>query len=252
MEEKPHTRLYVTDPLAGNCECLLNADRSHFLGRVLRLKAGAPVALFNGRDGEWLARVDSIGGGRATLTAERQLREQQAEPGPALIFAPLKKAPLDFLVQKATELGASALMPTITRRTAVKRVQTERLRANAMEAAEQCGRLTVPRVEEPRPLSRIIADWPPDRRIMLCAESGNAKPVLDALAEPGAEAPSAILTGPEGGFQQSELDGLIDLPFVTAVGLGPRLLRAETAALAALVCWQAATGGWKSRPPEAI
>ena len=252
MEEKTHTRLFVSDGLATNSGLVLNRDRSHYLGHVLRLRAGAPVAVFNGRDGEWLARIDAILKGRATLTVEHRIREQAPESGPALIFAPIKKTPLDFLVQKATELGASALMPAITRRTVVRRVKIERMRANAIEAAEQCGRLTAPRIDAPLPLSRIIEDWPPARQILLCAESGTAIPILDALLEAGREPAAAIVTGPEGGFEESELDALVELPFVTAVGLGPRLLRADTAALAALVCWQAATGGWKSRPPESI
>ena len=249
MSSKPRVRFHVEDNLARNSGIQLNKARSHHLGNVLRLRAGAPVALFNGRDGEWLARIDSILAGRATLTAERRLREQSAAPDLWLVFAPLKKTPLDFLVQKATELGVSALMPAITRRTVVKRVKRERMLANTVEAAEQCERLCVPRVDGVMPLPRILDDWPDGRHILLCAEYGEAEPIWQVLGRSAPARPCAILTGPEGGFEQSELDALRNLPFVTTVGLGPRILRADTAALTALACWQAVLGDWRNRPP---
>ena len=250
MEEKPHTRLYVEDDLAGGAAVALGRDRAHFLAHVLRLGPGATVALFNGRDGEWRARIDSLGKGRVTLVAGDRMRAQTVEPDLWLVFAPLKKTPLDFLVQKATELGASALLPAITRRTVVSRVKRERMAANAVEAAEQCERLTVPRVDDDAPLSRILESWPVGRHVMLCAESGEAEPIGEFLAGAAAGDPWAIITGPEGGFEKTELQALRKHPFVSAVGLGPRLLRAETAALAALACWQAALGDGRSRPPE--
>ncbi len=249
MEEKPSTRLYVEDDLAEGATVALGRDRAHFLAHVLRLGPGATVALFNGRDGEWRAHIDSLGKGSAMLVAAGRMREQTGEPGPWLVFAPLKKTPLDFLVQKATELGASALMPAVTRRTVVSRVKRERMAANAIEAAEQCGRLTVPRVDDAMALSRILESWPATRHVMLCAESGEAEPIGEFLARAAPGDPWAIVTGPEGGFEETELQALRKQPFVSAVGLGPRLLRAETAALVALACWQAALGDGRSRPP---
>ncbi len=249
MEEKPSTRLYVEDDLAAGATVALGRGRAYFLGHVLRLGLGATVALFNGRDGEWRARIESLGKEGATLVAGDRTRAQAGEPDLWLIFAPLKKNPLDFLVQKATELGASALMPAITRRTVVSRVKRDRMEANALEAAEQCERLTVPRVDDAVPLSRILESWPARRHVMLCAETGAAEPIAEFLARAAPGGPWAIITGPEGGFEETELHALRKHPFVSAVGLGPRLLRAETAALAALACWQAALGDGRSRPP---
>lgn len=252
MTDRPRTRLFVDDALAGGATVSLGRDRAHYLAHVLRLAAGAPVALFNGRDGEWTARIASVGKAGAHLTVEAQTRPQAAEPDLWLVFAPVKRAPLDFLVQKATELGVSALIPAITRRTVVERVKQERMAANAIEAAEQCERLTVPRIDEAGPLSRILDDWPAGRRLLLCAEAGEAAPIGEILRNEAAGGGWAVLTGPEGGFDQTELDGLRKLPFVTAVGLGPRILRADTAGLAALACWQSVLGDWRNRPPGRI
>ena len=224
-------------------------DQAHYLAHVLRLAPGDPVALFNGRDGEWLAHIDAVGKKSAVLAVGRQLRPQAPEPDLWLVFAPVKRAPLDFLVQKATELGVSALMPAITRRTVVERIKRERMEANAIEAAEQCERLTLPRVDDARALSQILDSWPPERRILLCAEAGTAAPISEFLRECDPGEPWAVLTGPEGGFEQTELDLLRKFPNVSAVGLGPRILRADTAALAALSCWQAVLGDWRDRPP---
>jgi 16S rRNA (uracil1498-N3)-methyltransferase len=242
------TRLFIDGDLAGGAAVECGRDRAHYLAHVLRLAPGDPVALFNGRDGEWLAHIDGIGKKSATLAVDRQLRPQAPEPDLWLVFAPVKRAPLDFLVGKATELGVSALMPAITRRTVVERVNTERMRANAVEAAEQCERLTVPRVGDARPLSRILDGWPAERRILLCAEAGKAAPINECLRDVEPGGPWAIMTGPEGGFDQTELDLLNKFPNVIAVGLGPRILRADTAAVAALACWQAALGDWRNRP----
>lgn len=249
MTDRPRTRLFVESDLADGAAVDCSRDQAHYLTHVLRLTPGDPVALFNGRDGEWLARIDAVGKKSATLAVERQRRPQAPETDLWLVFAPVKRAPLDFLVQKATELGVSALMPAITRRTVVERVKRERMEANAMEAAEQCERLTVPRIEDARPLSRILDGWPAERRILLCAEAGEATPIGEFLQGADRGAPWAVLTGPEGGFDQTELDLLAKFPNVNAVGLGPRILRADTAALAALACWQAVLGDWRNRPP---
>jgi 16S rRNA (uracil1498-N3)-methyltransferase len=248
MIDRPRTRLFTGSDLGRGVEVECSRDQAHYLTTVLRLVAGDRIALFNGRDGEWMARIDSVSKKSAKLAVDDQLRNQAMEPDLWLVFAPVKRAPLDFLVQKATELGVSRLVPAITRRTVVERVKRERMEANAIEAAQQCERLTVPFVEETRPLSRILDDWPAERRILLCAEAGEAAPINDFLLQADAEAPWAVMTGPEGGFEQTELDLLGKLPNVSAVGLGPRILRADTAALAALACWQAALGDWRDRP----
>lgn len=249
---KIETRLYLEDDLAAGRTLGLDHARAHFLRSVLRLSRGALLALFNGRDGEWLARLDGLGKGWASLVVERRLRAQSASPDLWLVFAPIKRARIDFLAEKATELGVTRLQPIMTRYTAVSRVNRERLAANAREAAEQCGRLDVPEVTAPRELFDLMGDWPVDRRLLLCAEAGPARPIDEVLREQaGAAAPAgfAVLTGPEGGFTGSELDALSKLPFVTPVGLGPRVLRSDTAALAALACWQAVVGDGRVRPP---
>jgi 16S rRNA (uracil1498-N3)-methyltransferase len=249
------TRLYVDDPLGAERTLGLDHGRAHFLRSVLRLSRGAHLALFNGRDGEWLARIDGLGKGWASLVVESRRRPQDRAPDLWLLFAPIKRARIDFLVEKATELGVSVLQPVLTRHTDVARVNTGRLAANAREAAEQCVRLSVPEVREPSELFACLAHWPAGRRLLVCAESGAARPLDQVLrqAEAGetakAEASWAVLTGPEGGFARSELDALGKLAFVTLVGLGPRVLRADTAALAALACWQAVLGDGAERPP---
>lgn len=249
------TRLYLEEDLGEGRTLGLDHARAHYLRSVLRLARGAELALFNGRDGEWLARLDGLGKGWASLTVGRRLRAQDATPDLWLVFAPIKRARIDFLVEKATELGVALLQPVMTRYTAVSRVNTERLAANARAAAEQCGRLGVPEVRAACELSALLAEWPAERRLLLCAEAGPARPIAEVLSAQTAVAqgeppPYAVLTGPEGGFAKSELDGLLDLPFVTPVGLGPRVLRADTAALAALACWQAVLGDGRRRPPS--
>lgn len=249
MTGKPRTRLFTQDDLAAGAAVEFGRVQAHYLAHVLRLERGASVTLFNGRDGEWLARIDDAGKKSVLLAVESRLRPQGPEPDLWLIFAPVKRAPLDFLVQKATELGVSALLPALTRRTVVERVKRERMEANAIEAAEQCERLTVPHIEDARPLSQILESWPSKRRILFCAETGEAAPINDFLRHADGHSPWAVLTGPEGGFDQMELDLLREFPNVDPVGLGPRILRADTAALAALACWQAALGDWRDRPP---
>jgi 16S rRNA (uracil1498-N3)-methyltransferase len=196
------------------------------------------VTLFNGRDGEWLAEVAEAGKKRLVLACLSRTAAQTEVPDLWLAFAPVKKTPSDYLVQKAAELGVRALLPVFTRRTIVTRVNIERMTANAVEAAEQSARLSVPRVAEPVPFERLLKDWPRERTLYFCDEGGDAVP-LAAAARPG---PAAILTGPEGGFDPSERAALRALDFVVPVTLGPRILRADTAALAALVIWQSVAG----------
>ncbi|MFI4986986.1 MAG: 16S rRNA (uracil(1498)-N(3))-methyltransferase [Alphaproteobacteria bacterium] len=242
-------RLFVEVALAPGAVVELPPAQAHYLRSVMRLAAGTSLLLFNGKEGEWRARLEELAKGRASCAIESQTRPQAAEPDLWLVFAPVKRAHIDFLAQKATELGVSALWPVFTRRTAVARVNSERLRANAIEAAEQCERLSVPQVLAPAALERVIAEWPEERRILLCDERGGGAPIAEALPH-GAAAPPpwAVLVGPEGGFSEDELDRLRKLSIVTAVGLGPRVLRADTAALAALACWQAIVGDWCRTP----
>ncbi|HXR88583.1 MAG TPA: 16S rRNA (uracil(1498)-N(3))-methyltransferase [Stellaceae bacterium] len=241
MNVKGLVRLFVTLPLAKGAQIELGEEQAHYLKNVMRLKEGDGVALFNGVDGESRARIDSFAKRGARLVIEERSRAQEAEPDLWLVFAPIKRARIDYLVEKATELGASALVPAITRHTNVERLNLERLRAHAIEAAEQSERLTVPRIAEPRALEDILASWDTLRRIMLCDESGTAPPAAAVLARQTAAA-WAVLIGPEGGFAETELDALRKLPFVSPVSLGPRILRADTAALAGLAVLQALRG----------
>lgn len=246
-------RIFVEADLSEGVAAPLSADQAHYLTRVMRLTDGAPLVLFNGRDGEWSARLAPAGKGRAAAVPDRLLRPQAPGPDVHLLCAPIKRQPFDLLIQKATELGVAAIRPVLTDRTVPERVNLERLRTIAAEAAEQCERLDVPAVDDPAPLASILAAWNPDRRILLCDERGAAMPLLDALTEAAgcAAAPEwAIVTGPEGGFSGRELDALRDLPFVTSIGLGPRILRAETAAIAALAVWQAVLGDWAGATPD--
>jgi 16S rRNA (uracil1498-N3)-methyltransferase len=238
-------RLHVAGDLGEGLVVGLAPEQAHYLRNVLRLEAGAALRLFNGRDGEFEARLDGIGKGWASVALGPRRRAPEAALDLWLVFAPVKRARLDFLVEKATELGASALRPVWTRRTIVERVNLERLAANAVEAAEQTERLCVPRIFEPEPLEAVLRQWPVERRLFACVETGAATPLAAAVA--GAAPPFAVLVGPEGGFDESELDGVRELPFVTPVGLGPRVLRADTAALAALAVVQAVAGDW-ARP----
>jgi 16S rRNA (uracil1498-N3)-methyltransferase len=244
-EAPPRARLHVAAPLAAGAAVALGESQAHYLRGVLRLGPGDAVALFNGRDGEWRAAIEQLGKRSAALRCLTQTRPQQAEPDLWLLFAPIKRTRIDFLVEKATELGVARLQPVITRRTVAARINPERLLSHAVEAAEQCERLTVPELAEPLPLARCLAAWPAGRRLLVAAESGPALPIADLLAAARSEPPAqgwALLVGPEGGFHPGELDDLHKLPFVSAVGLGPRILRAETAALAGLACWQAVLG----------
>lgn len=248
-------RLFVEHALSASAVIGLGPEQAHYLRSVMRIEPGAALLLFNGRDGEWRARLDGIGKGWASCAVEAQTRPQLSEPDLWLVFAPIKRARIDFVAQKATELGVSALWPVFTRHTAVERANTGRLRANAVEAAEQCGRMTVPEVFESATLDEALARWPAERRILLCDESGSGAPIAAALGVTSGKLgsrmePWAILVGPEGGFSSDELDRLRKLSIVTPVGLGPRMLRADTAALAALACWQAFAGDWRGARQE--
>ncbi len=245
-------RLFVDAELRAGVEVRLADERVHYLRHVLRLESGALIDLFNGRGGEWRSSLAAVGKGHATLAVDRQLRQQAPGSDLWLAFAPIKRARIDIIAEKATELGVSALRPVITQHIAVERVNIERLRAIAVEAAEQCERLSVPEVVAPVSLGKLLAEWPAERRLLLCAEAGDARPIAEVVQSHADDhaAPWAVMIGPEGGFARSELDALVKLPFVMPVGLGPRILRADTAALAALACWQAILGDGQQRPPH--
>lgn len=237
-------RLFVTGDLSSGAEVVLGADQAHYLFTVMRLGAGARVAVFNGRDGEWLAEVVEAGRKAGRLVARTPGQPQRRPPDVWLLFAPIKKARTDFIVEKATELGAARIVPVFTRLTASERIRPDRLRAHAVEAAEQCGETYVPEVAEAARLAELLDGWDPARRLMFCDEGRAARPAAAALAAAG-PGPWAVLTGPEGGFAPEEAARLRDLPFVTPVTLGPRVLRADTAAVAALTLWQATLGDWR-------
>jgi 16S rRNA (uracil1498-N3)-methyltransferase len=249
LAEHAASRLYVPQPLAEGAAVALDPAQAHRLRHVLRLGPGAAVAAFNERDGEWLCRLVEEGRRSTALLPEGQLKTAEAEPDLWLLFAPIKRARLDWLVEKASELGAAALLPVWTERTQPERLNGERLRALAIAAAEQSERLSVPEVRTPERLDRLLASWPAERRLLVCDETGVGRPIVSALGDFG-DGPAALLIGPEGGFTDTELDGLGKLPIVTRVGLGPRVLRAETAAVAALAVFQAIAGDWRRARPR--
>ena len=221
-------RLFTDAPLAPGEEIAATPAQAHYLGNVMRRAAGDALRLFNGRDGEFRARIAAIRKDRASFQVETQLRPQAPEPDLWLVFAPLKRDATDMLVQKATELGASALLPVLTERTNTDRVNLARLAAIAMEAAEQSERLTVPALHPPRRLPDLLADWPAGRKLVAAIERAEAPPPPRGLPC------AALLIGPEGGFSPNELDLLRSRPFLVPASLGPRVLRAETAAIAGL------------------
>ena len=236
-------RLFVEAPLGTGARVEPDESQAHYLLHVMRAKAGDRILLFNGTDGEWLARIASVSKRSCSLECERQTEQQTEVPDLWLCFAPIKKTPADYVVQKATELGVRVLQPVFTRRTIVSRVNLERMRANAVEAAEQSGRLSVPETREPLAFDKLLASWPKNRRLIFCDEGGAPSMAEAVRALP--DGPAAIFTGPEGGFDPAERDALRALSFVTPVSLGPRILRADTAALAALAIWQAVRGDWQ-------
>ncbi|MDZ4374861.1 MAG: 16S rRNA (uracil(1498)-N(3))-methyltransferase [Phenylobacterium sp.] len=237
-------RLHVPHDLSADAALDLDEGQSRYLVAVMRLKPGDSVALFNGRDGEWRAEVETVGKRAVRLRTLGLSRPQETGPDLDLVIALVKRARLETIVEKVAELGARRVRPVVTERTNADHTRVDRLQAIATEASEQTGRLDVPEVLEPVKLTRLLADWEADRRLLFCDEAGDAKPLLQAVAD-GAQTPWAILIGPEGGFSPGERDLLRSSPLTTAASLGPRILRADTAAITALALWQAAVGDWR-------
>ncbi len=234
-------RLYVDQPLAPGQAVRLSPDQAHYLTGVMRLTAGAAILIFNGRDGEWRATLAEAGKRGAIALPDTQTRPLHLPPDLWLLFAPIKKARTDFIVEKAVELGAARILPVQTRHTNSERIRQDRLQAHAIEAAEQCGATYVPGVTDLQHLDKLLAKWPDDRRLYWCDETAIGQP---ATLTP-ATGPAAILIGPEGGFSAEEAARLRGKANVIPLSLGPRILRADTAAVAALTLWQAACGDWR-------
>jgi 16S rRNA (uracil1498-N3)-methyltransferase len=236
-------RLFVAADLSQASVVVCTANQVNYLRNVLRLQPGDEILLFNGRDGEWRARLNEVARRSVVLTPIERRRPQSEGPDIDYLFAPLKSARLDYMVQKATEMGVARLRPVLTRRTIVARVNLTRMRANAVEAAEQCGILRVPQIEEAQCLLKVLDAWDPGRRLVLCDEAAEPRSPVATLAAlaPG---PLALLVGPEGGFVADEREHLLAKPFVSVVSLGPRTLRADTAAVAALALINAVVGDW--------
>jgi len=238
------SRLYVETDLATGALVTCRPDQVNYLRNVLRLDAGDRILIFNGRDGEWQASIGEARKGAMTLHAEAQVRPQQGAPDIDYLFAPLKRARLDYMVQKATEMGVARLRPVFTRRTTPERINSARMRANVIEAAEQCGILRIPEVFEPQTLGAALAHWKGARHLVFCDEDSEAADPLAALRSlaPG---PIALLIGPEGGFDAGERELIRSQPFALSISLGPRILRADTAAVAALALVNATLGDWR-------
>ncbi len=246
-------RLYVDAALSNGAQIALEREQVHYLVSVMRLAQGAEILVFNGRDGEWTALLAEATKKRGLLTVERCLRPQTPAPRLDYCFAPLKQARLDYMVQKATEMGVGCLRPVLTQHGQVSRINTDRMRANVIEACEQCGVLSVPEIKPPEPLAAFLDSWPadnPDGLILFCDEAAPTDDPLTILSalEP---CPLALLIGPEGGFSVDERDRLLAMPSVRAIPLGPRILRADTAAVAALALVQATLGDWQAQKPKA-
>jgi 16S rRNA (uracil1498-N3)-methyltransferase len=237
-------RLYVDADLDPGGAIPLAREQANYLVNVMRRNAGDLVLVFNGRDGEWRARLEIAGKRQVSLVLENQARTQTGGPDLHYLFAPLKRSRLDYMVQKATELGVARLQPVLTRHTIAERVNGDRMRANVIEASEQCGVLRIPAVAAPERLDRVLAGWDAARRLIFCDEGAPIADPIVALREV-APGPFAVLIGPEGGFAPDERDALIALPFVVRLAMGPRIMRADTAAVAALTLINAVLGDWK-------
>ena len=235
-------RLFVESPLADSIELSVSGPQAHYLISVMRMKIGSPIKLFDSISGEWLAEVAIIGKRDLILRVTGQLRAREAVPDIWLLAAPIKKARIDLVAEKACELGVARYQPVITRRTVIERLNMDRLRSHLVEAAEQCGRTVLPDMAEPIKLAALLRAWPTNRILYFADESGG-EPFANAAA--ARQGPAAILIGPEGGFDDEERTAIRALPQSVPISLGPRILRAETAAIAALSIWMASAGDWR-------
>ena len=239
--KKPITRLYINTDFKAGAVHLVEGNQGHYLVNVLRIRLGDHVLTFNGHTGEWIGEITKVGKGKAKITMREKVSDQIEEPDLWYLFAPVKKARVDYMIQKATEIGVSQISPVTTKRTNLDRIKHDKLVASAIEAAEQCGRMTVPQVDEITSLENMLQNWPKDRALIFCDEAGDAifmqdvSPVFDKWA---------ILIGPEGGFTPEEREMIRDHKNTIAISLGPRILRADTAAVAALSLWQLTIGDW--------
>jgi 16S rRNA (uracil1498-N3)-methyltransferase len=236
-------RLYVTEPIEVNFHLGLSPDQAHYLGRVMRLSEGDYIKVFNGIDGEWLCQIKQVTKRACIIECLQQLRDQQPLADVEYLFAPLKSARLDYMAQKATEMGASRLTPVLTEFTQNRRLKMERVKANTIEAAEQCNLLAIPQVNEPQKLMTVLNGWDDDRHLFFCDEAAPAGSPIETI-RPFVGQPLALLIGPEGGFSDPERQRLHEMNSVSAISLGPRILRADTAAVAALAVLQATIGDW--------
>ena len=234
------TRLFVDQPLAEGQALTIDGGQAHYLTNVMRLKAGDAIALFDNRTGEWRAVIEQVAKRAVSLRVEALMREREAVPDLWLLAAPIKKGRIDWVAEKACELGVARFRPVVTQRTIVDRLNLERLRAHMIEAAEQCERTALPILDEPAKLATILKDWPADRALIFADEEGGT-PMAQAV-EPG---PAAILIGPEGGFTPEERAAIKAIPQAVGVSLGPRILRADTATAAAIALWMSAAGDWR-------
>ncbi len=244
----PKIRLFTTSPLESGSIIELTKEQSHYLANVMRAKIGDNMLLFNDKDGEHLAEITSVAKKSCSVRVKDLTKAYKTEPDIWLCFAPVKNTPINNIIQKATELGINTLQPVITKHTIVTRVNTERLYANAIEASEQCGRISVPKVKEPINLDKLLSNWDQNRKIFLCDESGHGKPMPEAILELNKKQKYAVLIGPEGGFAQSEFAILAKQPYIIPVTMGPRILRADTACIVALSLAFSILGDWDEKP----
>lgn len=243
----PKIRLYTQNKLQENQIIELSQDQSHYLCSVMRQKSGDTISIFNGVNGQWSGEIISAAKKNCTVQIKMQTKQQKSEPDIYLCFAPVKNAPINNIVQKATELGVSKLVPIYTERTVISRVNTDRLKLIAIEAAEQSERLNIPQIDEAIKLTTLLKNWNEDRGIILCDESGGGISFTKAL-EQSKYSKYAIFIGPEGGFSQSEFELMKNKPYVISVSMGPRILRADTAAIASLACYMNILGDWHEKP----
>lgn len=239
--KKPKTRLYINGELKAGAVHLIDSQKGHYLANVMRVKVTEQVILFNGTSGEWMGEITKVGKGKVNVTVRELVNEQVLEPDLWYLFSPVKKARVDYMIQKATELGVSLIAPVITKRTNLDRIKHDKLVANTIEASEQCGRMIVPEINPMSSLETALGNWPDDRGLIFCDEAGDAVSISNV-------SPSfkkwAVLIGPEGGFTADERKMIREHKNTVAVTLGPRILRADTAAVVALSLWQTYMGDW--------